>query len=64
MKQFEKYWKKHNPQKGILCDDFRRDRYVWQDALRWIYKEAKELQKHPEIPIDAFDLIEEELNEN
>ena len=30
-------------------------------ALEWIYKEAKELCNSPEIPVDAFDLIEEEL---
>ena len=35
MKQFEKWWKKHNPQRGILCDDFRRDGDIWRAALKW-----------------------------
>lgn len=30
-------------------------------GLEWIHKEAKELEKQPECPMDAFDLIEEEL---
>ncbi len=33
----------------------------WRGALEWIYKEARKLEKQPESPIDAFDLIEEEL---
>lgn len=30
-------------------------------ALEWIHNEARSLEKQPESPIDAFDLIEEEL---
>jgi hypothetical protein len=35
----------------------------WKAALEWIYREAKKLEAQPESPIDAFDLIEEELEE-
>ena len=35
----------------------------WKAALEWIYKEAKQLEKQPESPMDAYDLIKQELEE-
>jgi len=61
MKEFEKWYNQtirpyiHNPKDKDIA------KVGWRVALEWIYKEARKLEKQPECPIDAFDLIEEEL---
>ena len=65
MKEFEK-WDENNKVNyatfsgGQLSVKNERCK-SWKAALEWIYKEAKQLEKHPESPIDAYNLIEQEL---
>ncbi len=58
MKKFEK-WLKENVHSNWTWEEDAKA--AWRAALEWIYKEARSLEKQPESPIDAFDLIEEEL---
>jgi len=60
MKAFKK-WLEENVHSNFTWEEDAEA--AWKAALEWIYKEAKKLQEQPESPIDAFDLIEEELNE-
>ena len=54
------FWKRfiHTP-----SVDWDAKKEGWKAALEWLYKEAKELEQHPEAPMDAYDLIEQELEE-
>ncbi len=67
MNQFEKWAKEKGYDLWRHSNDSWEYGYVqgaeegWRAALEWISREARSLEKQPESPIDAFDLIEEEL---
>ncbi len=66
MNHFQNWYISYISRLNAKTEDLKHEvlfRIGWKAALKWIYAEAKKLEKQPESPMDAFDLIEEELEE-
>ena len=67
MKEFDKFQENRELNTiGYITNSYAYEdgeKAGWKAALEWIYKEAKQLEKQPESPINAYNLIEQELEE-